>query len=124
MPDGKVMIMDLIVGSISYCYTKMRYFPGPYIRSKNKIKVELDLSNYATKSDLKKAKGVDTTDFAKKYDLAGLKSEIDKLDICKLETNPADLTKPSNIVENVVQKMNIMNWLRKLMLFRLLVLVI
>ena len=43
----------------------MSYFP-PYIHSKNKIEVELDLSNYATKSDLKNAAGVDTSRFAKK----------------------------------------------------------
>ena len=49
------------------------------------VKVELDLSNYARKSDLKKATGVDTSSFAKKTDLAGLKSEIDKLDIGKQE---------------------------------------
>ena len=43
----------------------MSYFP-PYGRSKNKIEVELNLSNYATKSDLKNATGVDTSQFAKK----------------------------------------------------------
>ena len=52
---------------------------------KGRVKVELDLSNYARKSDLKKATGVDTSSFAKKTDLAGLKSEIDKLDIDKQE---------------------------------------
>ena len=52
---------------------------------KGRVKVELDLSNYARKSDLKKATGVDTSSFAKKTDLAGLKSEIDKLDIDKEE---------------------------------------
>ena len=44
-------------------------------------KVELDLSYYATKTDLKNAVGVDTSTFAKKVDLVNLKSEIDKLDI-------------------------------------------
>ena len=34
------------------------------------MKVELDLSNYATKTDLQNATGVDTSDFAKKTDLA------------------------------------------------------
>ena len=52
---------------------------------KGRVKVELDLSNYARKSDFKKATGVDTSSFAKKTDLAGLKSEIDKLDIDKEE---------------------------------------
>ena len=51
----------------------MSYFPEPYTRSKNKTKVELDLSNYSTKFDLKNATGVDTSKFAKKADLATLK---------------------------------------------------
>ena len=48
-----------------------------------KVKVGLDLCDYATKADLKNAKGVDTSDFVKKVDLVSLKSEIDKLDIDK-----------------------------------------
>ena len=52
----------------------MSYFPEPHIHSKVKIEVELDLSNYATKSDLKNATGGDTSDFAEKADLASLKS--------------------------------------------------
>ena len=47
--------------------------------------VELDLSNYATKTDLKKATGIDTSKFAKKGDLRNLKSSADKLDIDKLK---------------------------------------
>ena len=49
------------------------------------VKVELDLSNYATKADLKYATGVDSSDFAKKTDLANLKSDVDKLDIDKFK---------------------------------------
>ena len=59
---------------------KMSYFPEPYILRKNKIKVELDSSNFATKSDLKNAAGVETSDFAKMADLASLKSYIGKLE--------------------------------------------
>ena len=55
----------------------MIYFPEPYDHSKNEIKFALDLSNHATKSDLQNARGVDTSDFAKKADLASLKSEIE-----------------------------------------------
>ena len=44
---------------------KMNYFPEPYSYSKNKIKVELDLSKYATKSDLKHATGVDISNLLK-----------------------------------------------------------
>ena len=48
----------------------MSYFPEQYTHSKNDIKVELGLSNYATKCNLKSATGVDTSDFDKKTDLA------------------------------------------------------
>ena len=51
---------------------KMSYFPQPYTHSKNKIKAELDFSNYATKSDLKNATGVNRSKFAKKDDLVNL----------------------------------------------------
>ena len=40
----------------------MSYFP-PYGHRKNKTKFELGLSNYASKSDLKNATGVDTSQF-------------------------------------------------------------
>ena len=50
-----------------------------------KVEVKLDLSNYAIKSDLKNATGIDTSSFAKKFDLASLKSSVDKLDIDKLK---------------------------------------
>ena len=48
-----------------------------------KVELELDLSNYATKADLKSPTGVDTQKFVKKLDLARLNSETDKLDIGK-----------------------------------------
>ena len=56
------------------------------------MKIELNVSNYATKSDLKNATGVDTSKFAKKVDLASLKSFIDKLDIDKLKNVPTSLS--------------------------------
>ena len=59
----------------------MSYFPEPHTHSKNKLDVELGLSNYATKSDFKK----DFEVFAKKVDLASLKSDIDKIGIDKLK---------------------------------------
>ena len=55
-----------------------------------RVKVELDLSNYVTKADLKTATGVDISKFAKKVDLAHLKSNVDKLDIDKLKNVPTD----------------------------------
>ena len=50
-----------------------------------KVKLGLDLSNYATKADLKNATGFDTLKFAKKIDLVNLKSDVEKLDIDKLK---------------------------------------
>ena len=49
------------------------------------VKVELDLSSYPTKVDLKNVIGVDTSKFPKKVDLASLNSETEKLDISKLD---------------------------------------
>ena len=63
------------------------YFPKPNSLGAN-VKVELDLSNYATKTDLKNATVVDTSCFTKKTDLANLKSDVDKLDIDELENVP------------------------------------
>ena len=60
------------------------------------MKVELDLSNYATKVDLKTATGVDTSKFAKKVDLANLKSDVDKLDIDKSKNVPTNLSNLKN----------------------------
>ena len=53
--------------------------------------VELYLSNYATKGDLKNATGIDTSDFGKNTDLANLKFDLDKLDIDKLKNKPSNL---------------------------------
>ena len=78
----------------------IKYFPKP-IPLRGNVKVELDLPDYATKR-LKNAAGVDTSKFAKKVDLASLKSKIDKLDIGKLEFSPVDLSKPSDVVKNKV----------------------
>ena len=49
------------------------------------VKIQLDLSNYASKADSKNTTGVDTSDLAKKTDLASLKSDVDKLDIDKIK---------------------------------------
>ena len=48
-------------------------------QKRGKVKVQLDFSNYATKTDLKNATGIDTPSFAKKVDLTSLKSNVDKL---------------------------------------------
>ena len=78
-------------------------FP-PYRSSGRNIKVELDLSNYATKTDLKNVTHVDVTSFALKANLANLKTELDKIDIAKLTPVPDDLAKLSNVVKNDVVK--------------------
>ena len=49
------------------------------------MKLELDLSIYTTKADLKNATGVNTSKVAKKFDLTNLKSNVDKKDIDKLK---------------------------------------
>ena len=56
------------------------------------VKVELDLSNYATKADLENETGVDKPDFAKELNLDNLKSHIDEVDIDKLENVPNNLS--------------------------------
>ena len=98
------------------------------------IKVELDLSNHATKADLKNAAVVDTSNIAKNIDLANskpdvnkidinqlknipkglnsLKSKVDKLNFGKLETAPVDLSNLSDVVKDII------NYLKKLMPFR------
>ena len=63
------------------------------------------MSNYATRSGVKKATDVDISDFAKKTDLVSLKWIVDELDIDKLKTIPTDLSKLNDLVENeIVEK--------------------
>ena len=76
----------------------------PYKCSSNNIKVELDLSNYATKNDLKNITNVDMSRFASKTNLAALKTEADKIDVDKLKATPTDLAKLNNAVENDLVK--------------------
>ena len=80
-----------------------QYYP-PYRSSSNNIKVELDLANYATKTDLKNITHVDVSSFASKTNLAALKTEVDKIDADKLKATPADLAKLTNAVEHDVVK--------------------
>ena len=68
------------------------------------IKFKIDLSNYATKEDVKNITHVDTSSFALKTNLSNLKTEVDKLDIDKLGPVPTDLSKLSNVVKNDVVK--------------------
>ena len=99
------MIIRLIVGLIKKTLYKMsQYFPKPYEPFGGDINVKVDLSNYATKVDVKNITHVDTSSFALKTNLANLKTEVDKLDIDKLVPVPADLSKLSNVVNNEVVK--------------------
>ena len=81
-----------------------QYFPKPYEPFDGDINVTVDLSNYATKDDIKNITHVDTSRFALKTNLTNLKTEVDKLDFDKLATLPVDLSKLSNVVKNNVVK--------------------
>ena len=109
-----------------HCKKMSQYFPKPYEPLGGNINVKVDLRNYATKSDLKNATGIDTSKLAAKSDLVSLKAEVDKLDIDKLksvptnlsnlkikvdkldigklETTLVDLSKLSNVVKNEIVK--------------------
>ena len=80
-----------------------QYFPTPSSHKEN-IKVEIDLSNYATKKDINDITHVDTSNFALKTSLSSLKTEVDKLDIDKLATVPVDLSKLINVVKMMLLK--------------------
>ena len=80
------------------------YFPKSFISFGRNINVKVDLSNYATKTDIKNISHVDASSFALKKNLANLKTEIDKLDIGKLVPVPVDLSKLSDVVKNNVVK--------------------
>ena len=79
------------------------YYP-PYKSSSSNIKVELDLTNYATKTDLKNITHTDVSSFASKTNLAALKTEVDKIDVDKLKTVPDYLAKLTNVVKNETVK--------------------
>ena len=79
-----------------------RFFPKSFRRFGRNIKVKVDLSNYATKADIKNISHVDTSSFALKTNLANLKTEVDKLDIDKLVPAPVDLSKLSDVVKRLI----------------------
>ena len=100
------MTIHLILGLIKKTLYKMtQYFLQQFKNIGGNINVKLNLSNYATKSDLKNIAHVDTSNFVLKANLASLKTEVDKLDIDKLVPVPVNLSKVSNVVKNeVVEK--------------------
>ena len=80
----------------------MSYVPK-YLSESSSIKyttVDLQLEGMATKKDLGGIKHVDTSSFALKISLSALKTEVDKLDIPKLDTLPTDVAKLNNKVAN------------------------
>ena len=84
-----------------------QYFRKPYEPLGGDINVKVDLSNYATKADIKNISNVYSTSFALKTNLVSLKSEVDRLDIDKLVPVPVDLSKLSDAVKNDVAKKDV-----------------
>ena len=85
-------------------YRLDKFFPRPFRSFGRNINVKVDLSNYATKADIKNISHVDTSSFALKTNLANLKNELNKLDIDKLVPVPVDLSKLNDFVKNDVKK--------------------
>ena len=72
------------------------------------VKVELDLSNYAAKADLKNATGVDTSEFDKESDLGNLKTDVDKLHNDKLKNVPSGLSSLKSKVDKLdIEKLEV-----------------
>ena len=86
------------------CIKMSQYFPKPYEPFGGGINVKVDLSNYATKANLKNATEIDIFKLAAKSDLASLKAEVGKLDIDKLVSVPVDLSKLGDVVTNDIVK--------------------
>ena len=92
MLNGKGTIIRLIVGSIKKDIVQLSEdFPEPKSLG-GKVKLQLDLSNYATKEDLNNTTGIDTSSFVTKVDLANLNLNVVTLDIVKLKYSPTNLS--------------------------------
>ena len=79
----------------------MSYYPKPDSHISNKVKVVLNLTNYATKNELEDAAGVDGSNLAARKDLIALWAEVDKLDINKLVNVLSGLNNLKTKVDNV-----------------------
>ena len=75
------------------------YFPEPYGCSGGNVKVKWDLSDYATKADLKGTTSINTSELASKTGLASLNTNEEHVDVDKRKTAPSDLSKLSNVVD-------------------------
>ena len=107
--NGEKIIGSFYIENYIRVYYKMGTYYLPYKSSSNRIKVELDLTNDATKTDLNNITHADTSSFASKTNLAALKTEVDKIDIDKLKTALTDLAKLTNAVENDLVKKTVYN---------------
>ena len=81
-----------------------QYLPKPFRNFGGNNNIKVDLSSYATKTDLKNVMHVDTSSFALKKNSASLKTEVDKLDIDKLVPVSVELSKLSDVVRNDIVK--------------------
>ena len=109
MWNGKHMTIHLIAELIKKTLYKMsQHFPT-YRSFGENVKVELDLSSYATKTDLKIVTHVDVSTLELKSNLASLKVEVDKLDINKLVPILVDLAKLSDVVKTDIVKKTVYN---------------
>ena len=63
-----------------------QYFPQLKKCYCGNVKVELDLSKYATKAGLKRAKGIAISTLVSKTDLISFKTKVNNLDVDKTKT--------------------------------------
>ena len=69
-----------------------QYFPKPYHSFRGYINIKMDLSKYATKTDLKNKTRFDTSKLVAKSDLVSLKTEVNKLYTYELKSVPTNLS--------------------------------
>ena len=82
----------------------IQYFPKPFRNFRENINAKVDLSDYATKTDLKNVAPIDASRSALKTNSTSLKTAVDKLDIDKLASTPVDLSKLSDVVKMILLK--------------------
>ena len=79
----------------------MSYYRESDSHIKDKVKLILDLSNFATKKWLDHATGVYTSDLAVKKDFIACKAKVDKLYITKLINVPTSLNNLKSKVDDL-----------------------
>ena len=104
----KKTLNEILSNAVSLYKNKsiLSYYPQNF---GGNIKVKVDLSNYATKTDIKNVTHVDTSSFVLKKNLAILKTKVDKLDIDKLAPVPVDLSKLNDVKNDVIKKLYMIN---------------